>query len=180
MKGNYSPLPQWAWAQGTPEVSGSLRVQLEDFRVQELPAVTPDGKGTHLWLEIEKCNANTDWVAHQLSISAGVPARDVGYAGMKDRRGVTSQWFSVALQEATNSAWENWSWPDIRILQACLHTRKLKRGTLHGNRFRLFRPTAIRAWRQECCSGDSLVAERRPAAPEQKKYLPFSCSQFPV
>ncbi|NCF62225.1 MAG: tRNA pseudouridine(13) synthase TruD [Gammaproteobacteria bacterium] len=137
MKGNYSPLPQWAWAQGTPEVSGSLRVQLEDFRVQELPAVTPDGKGTHLWLEIEKCNANTDWVAHQLSISAGVPARDVGYAGMKDRRGVTSQWFSVALQEATNSAWENWSWPDIRILQACLHTRKLKRGTLHGNRFRI-------------------------------------------
>ena len=28
---------------------------------------------------------------------AGVPRRDVGYAGMKDRHGVTRQWFSVAM-----------------------------------------------------------------------------------
>jgi len=137
MRGSSFRLPQWAWAHGAPEVSGLLRVQVEDFRVQELPAVKPGGQGTHLWLEIEKRNANTDWVAKQLSLSAGVPARDVGFAGMKDRRGVTSQWFSVALQEASDSAWENWAWPDIRILQAHLHTRKLKRGTLNGNRFRI-------------------------------------------
>jgi len=137
MRGSSFPLPQWAWAHGAPEVSGLLRVQLEDFRVQELPTVKPGGEGTHLWLEIEKRNANTDWVAKQLSLSAGVPVRDVGFAGMKDRRAVTSQWFSVALQEASDSAWQNWSWPDIRILQARLHTRKLKRGALGGNRFHI-------------------------------------------
>ncbi|MFC1719969.1 tRNA pseudouridine(13) synthase TruD, partial [Pseudomonadota bacterium] len=66
-----------------------------------------------------------------------VPGRDVGYAGMKDRHGVTTQWFSVALQEAKNSAWQEWDIPDAVILSAHLHNRKLKRGALRGNRFRI-------------------------------------------
>jgi tRNA pseudouridine13 synthase len=114
-----------------------LRADLEDFRVEELPLITPDGEGSHLWLEVEKRNANTDWVARQLAALAGVPARDVGFAGMKDRRGVTTQWFSIALQEAGDSDWENWEVPDAAILQAQRHGKKLKRGALRGNRFRI-------------------------------------------
>jgi len=112
-------------------------VEIEDFRVQELPLVTPDGEGSHVWMEVEKSNANTDWVARQLAEQAGVPGRDIGFAGMKDRRGVTTQWFSVALQEARNPAWEAWAVEDVSILQACLHGRKLKRGALRGNHFRI-------------------------------------------
>lgn len=137
MTGASWALPDWSRAFGVPPVHGAIRVEVEDFRVEEIPLITPLGEGTHLWLEIEKHNANTDWVARQLAVLAGVPGRDIGYAGMKDRRGVTSQWFSVALQEARNSAWQDWDIPDAVILGASLHNRKLKRGALRGNRFRI-------------------------------------------
>jgi tRNA pseudouridine13 synthase len=132
----YSP-PDWSRVSGPPGGHGLLRARVEDFRVEELPRVTPEGEGTHLWVEVEKRNANTDWVAKQLAALAGVTTRDVGYAGMKDRRGVTRQWFSIALQEAQDSDWHNWDIPDALILQAHLHRRKLKRGVLRGNRFRI-------------------------------------------
>lgn len=122
---------------GPPVCHAVLRAKIEDFRVQEIPLVEPEGEGNHLWLEIEKRNANTDWVARQLAALAGVPGRDVGFAGLKDRRGVTTQWFSVGLQEAGDRDWEQWEIPDARILRAVPHPRKLKRGTLRGNRFRL-------------------------------------------
>lgn len=130
-------MPTWAFALGRPEASAVLRSRNEDFCVQELPLVQPSGEGNHLWLELEKRGANTDWVAGQLANAAGIPRRDVGYAGMKDRHGVTRQWFSVALQEASNTDWEQWSVPDVVVLAAQRHTRKLKRGALRGNRFRL-------------------------------------------
>lgn len=122
---------------GTPGCRGVLRDRPEDFQVEELPLIVPEGMGSHLWLEIEKREANTDWVARQLASSAGVSGRDIGYAGMKDRHAVTRQWFSVALQEAKNADWESWKLTDAVIHKARLHSRKLKRGVLGGNRFRL-------------------------------------------
>ena len=130
-------LADWSWVSTAPAGRGLLRAEVEDFRVEELPLIKPQGEGSHLWLEVEKRNANTDWVARQLAALAGVTGRDVGYAGMKDRRAVTTQWFSIGLQEARDSSWENWSIPDATILQAHLHGRKLKRGALGGNKFRI-------------------------------------------
>jgi len=130
-------LPDWSRVSGIPVVRGVIRSEVEDFRVQELPLITPAGEGSHLWLEVEKRSTNTDWVARQLAALAGVPQRDVGYAGMKDRHGVTSQWFSIALQEARDSNWQSWDIPDAVVLSAHLHQRKLKRGALRGNRFQI-------------------------------------------
>jgi len=130
-------LPDWSRVAGTPDCRGRIRTFPEDFRVEEIPLISPASEGNHLWLEIEKRGANTDWVARQLATLAGVAGRDVGYAGMKDRRGVTRQWFSVGLQEAADSNWEHWQIADADILKASLHPRKLKRGALRGNRFQL-------------------------------------------
>ncbi len=132
-----SPLPDWAYALGQPAATGAIRRDPEDFEVIELPAAEPEGTGTHLWLEIRKRNANTQWIAERLAAAAGVPVRDVGFAGMKDRRAVTTQWFSVALQEAADPDWRRWDLPDAEILRAALHPKKLRRGALKGNRFRL-------------------------------------------
>jgi tRNA pseudouridine13 synthase len=131
------PLPDWPRAHGSPPVGGVLRVQPEDFRVEELPLVEPAGDGTHLWLELRKRNANTSWVAGELARAAGIPPRDVGYAGMKDRRAVTTQWFSLNLQQAPAPDPASWHIPDVEILQASRHPRKLQRGALRGNRFRI-------------------------------------------
>lgn len=131
------PLPDWPRSLGLPGACARLRVEPEDFQVRELPLVTPEGVGSHLWLEVRKRNANTSWVAARLAEQAGAPARDVGYAGMKDRRAVTTQWFSVGLQEAANDDWANWDIPGVSILQGVRHGRKLQRGALRGNRFRI-------------------------------------------
>lgn len=132
-----SQLPDWQRQLERPEVTARLRVAPEDFEVRELPLIEPEGSGSHLWLEIRKRGANTQWVASQLAAAAGVAVRDVGFAGMKDRHAVTTQWFSIGLQEGRNDRWREWDIPGVAILQAHRHGRKLQRGALRGNRFRL-------------------------------------------
>ena len=74
-----------------------MRAQLEDFFVDEVLGFEPDGEGEHVLLQVEKRNTNTQWLADQLAGFAGIPKRDVSYAGMKDRNAVTRQWFSLGL-----------------------------------------------------------------------------------
>jgi tRNA pseudouridine13 synthase len=131
------PPPDWPRFLGPPAACAQARVAPEDFEVTELPLVEPDGVGAHLWLEVRKRDANTRWVAARLAEQAGAPVRDVGFAGMKDRRGVTTQWFSVGLQEAASDDWARWEIPGVTILRGARHGRKLQRGALKGNRFRI-------------------------------------------
>jgi len=72
-----------------------IRTAPEDFRVEELPLYPPSGEGAHTFVQIEKRLVTTEEVASALARFAGVRARDVGYAGRKDRIAVASQWFSV-------------------------------------------------------------------------------------
>jgi tRNA pseudouridine13 synthase len=125
----------WPRFLGLPRIAGKLKMQAEDFRVEELPRSLPSGEGPHLWLEVQKRGANTDWVAGQLATLASCAARDVGYAGMKDRHAITSQWFSVPVSESKELNWREWDIPDVQVMQAERSQRKLKRGSLNGNRF---------------------------------------------
>jgi len=105
--------------------------------VEEISRIEPAGEGEHLWLWLEKRSANTDWVAGQLARVCGCRHRDVGYAGLKDRHAVTRQWFSVPVGEAGPEILPDAQIEGVRVLESCLHQRKLKRGTLDGNRFEL-------------------------------------------
>lgn len=130
-------IPDWPYFLGKPGVSGVIRSRPEDFVVEEIPRVTPGGEGGHLWLWVEKRLANTDWVAGQLSRVGGCRHRDVGYAGLKDRHAVTRQWFSVPAGDAGPEVFSGVQIEGVRVLEGRLHQRKLKRGTLDGNRFEL-------------------------------------------
>ncbi len=90
-------------ALGVPPVSGVMRARPEDFFVDEVLGFEPEGKGEHVLLRIEKRNTNTQWLADQLARYAGIPKRDVSYAGLKDRNAVTRQWFSLGLAGATGA-----------------------------------------------------------------------------
>lgn len=105
--------------------------------VEEIPRIHPEGEGGHLWLWVEKRSANTDWVAKELARATDCVPRDVGFAGLKDRHAVTRQWFSVPFSSTTQENLENTEIEGVRILESRQHTRKLKRGTLDGNRFQL-------------------------------------------
>lgn len=132
-----SGLPEWPRSGSWPRPAAQIKTSPEDFQVMEVPRFLPEGQGSHLWLDVEKRGLNTEWVARQLATLAGVPARDVGFAGMKDRHAVTRQWFSIACQEARRTDWESWKIEGVRILSAHWHPRKLQRGTLKGNRFEI-------------------------------------------
>jgi len=130
-------IPEWPFFLGAPSAAGVIRKNPEDFVVEEIPRVQPAGSGSHLWLWVEKRAANTEWVARELARAAGCAQRDVGYAGLKDRHAVSRQWFSLPVAANTQENLNNARIDDVRILAGSLHTRKLKRGTLDGNRFRL-------------------------------------------
>lgn len=133
----YSALPDWPRALDAPEASARVRACAEDFRVDELRDGGPDGEGEHLLLHIRKRNRNTEEVARALARHAGVPARDVGFCGLKDRVAVTSQWFSVWLPGRPDPDWSPILGDDLELLGQARSRRKLQRGGLRGNRFTL-------------------------------------------
>jgi len=128
---------QLAFAFGGPCITGKIRSIPEDFQVDEIPGFTPDGKGDHVYLTIRKTGLTTNFVARQLSDFCGVHARDIGYAGMKDKHAVTTQTFSINLAGKDEPDWAGFESDSINIIEISYHPRKLKRGVLKGNRFRL-------------------------------------------
>lgn len=124
-------------AHGGAVVTGRLRQRPEDFQVEEDLGFEPDGEGEHALLEVRKTGANTEWVARRLASFAGLPVSAVGYAGLKDRHAVTTQWFSVHLAGRADPDWSGFDESGVEILSLHRHRRKLRRGALRGNRFRI-------------------------------------------
>lgn len=131
------PIPDWARAHGTPELQGYIRQSASDFEVTENLgfALTGDGEHDYLWLEKE--GVNTPWLAAKLARHAGIREAEVGFAGMKDRKAVARQWFSVRRPTAAGTDWSRLELPGVRILEETRHDRKLKRGALKCNDFRI-------------------------------------------
>jgi len=108
------------------------------FQVTELPAYPAEGAGEHLYVFVEKENANTDEVGDALARALRRPGRDVGWAGRKDRVAIARQWFSVRLgDEAGLAKLEAPAGARLAVLEVARHRNKLRLGHLAGNRFRL-------------------------------------------
>ena len=116
--------------------SAELKAEPEDFVVgEEFDEASFSGEGEHVCLQIRKREQNTRWIAAALAEVAGVAERDIGFCGMKDRRAVTTQWFSVA--HADEWRMPPMAIPDCEVLQVVRHQRKLRRGSHRGNHFTL-------------------------------------------
>lgn len=124
-------------ALGGPAGTARLRVEPEDFRVDEQLGFAPAGHGSHVLLQVRKRLANTEWVARALARECGVRPMDVGFAGLKDRHAVTTQWFTVPLGRRSLASWMGHRGEGYEVLAAVAHTRKLPRGALASNHFRL-------------------------------------------
>ena len=124
-------------AVGAPAGRARLRVRPEDFEVHEELGFVPAGRGEHLLVQVRKRLANTQWVARELARRAGVRPFDVGYAGLKDRNAVTTQWFTVPARGRRPEDWLGFEGEGYAVLAAHAHTRKLPRGALAANRFQL-------------------------------------------
>lgn len=125
------------YSNSEPSLSGVIRTQASDFKVDEKFAFDATGEGEHALLHIKKQDTNTDWLSRQISQLAGVRKVDVSYAGLKDRNAITTQWFSVWLPGKPDPDWSLLNSDKVKILQTIRHSRKLRRGSLRGNQFTL-------------------------------------------
>ncbi len=128
-------LPDWARAFGAPIFTARIRTTPEDFQVTEELGYQFTGDGEHDFLWIEKTRTNTEWLARQLARFADVPAKDVGYAGLKDRHAVTRQWFSVPRWNSPD--WAVFDVEGATVLDVQRHSKKLRRGAHKTNAFRI-------------------------------------------
>ncbi len=128
--------------------SAVLKAVAEDFQVDEVLDIPLSGTGEHLWLWVEKRNLNTEEAARRLARAAGIPARNISYAGLKDRQALTRQWFSLHLPGKADPDLARAEDDTLKILKAGRHQRKLQRGAHSANGFTL-RLTELQADRAE-------------------------------
>jgi tRNA pseudouridine13 synthase len=117
-----------------PGIGGRIKVEVEDFEVEEVPAYEPSGVGDFLYLWIEKRDMGAEYFTRQIAKRLGIAPGDVGTAGLKDRRAVTRQMVSVPI--AVEPQLAQLDGDGIRVLRTGRHSNKLRPGHLRGNRFR--------------------------------------------
>ena len=116
-----------------PACPGVIKSINEDFRVFEVPLYDFSGSGDHTLVHIEKAGISTFEAIRRICRELKFNERDVGYAGLKDARGVTRQWLSF---EHTNpESFLALNIPKLKVLEVTRHGNKLKRGHLAANRF---------------------------------------------
>jgi tRNA pseudouridine13 synthase len=118
-----------------PSIGGRIGSALEDFRVEEIPAYLPCGSGEHRYVRVEKRGLSTPELVTLLARVTRLGERDIGHAGMKDKRAITVQWLSLPRRSPEASTWKLPS--DVKVLEESYHTNKLRTGHLHGNRFEI-------------------------------------------
>ena len=126
-----------AWptmTQGAP-VTAEIGAEPEDFQVDELDAYPCSGQGEHLFIRVQKRGISTQEACARLARGLGLQQREIGFAGRKDARGLTTQRFSVPrrvepqLAEVEDEA--------LNVLETQAHGNKLRVGHLSGNSFKI-------------------------------------------
>ncbi len=117
--------------------TGKLKQHVEDFIVTEALSFPFSGEGEHAYLKIKKTNQNTNWVTKQLAKHFLVKERDIGYAGLKDRHAITTQWFSLPYKTINAEKLNTFSEAGIEILEQQRHSGKLRKGAIKYNHFNI-------------------------------------------
>lgn len=143
-----------------PGIGGALRTTDEDFVVDEQPAYVPSGSGDHVFVRIEKRGLTTPQAVQAIARALGVRDRDIGVAGMKDRRAVTRQWISLPLPVTPEQA-RAVEVEHVRVLEAARHPHKLRTGHVRANRFVL----RVRGVHEDAAARARAILERLAESP---------------
>ncbi|ANR80226.1 tRNA pseudouridine(13) synthase TruD [Kosakonia sacchari] len=122
---------------GKPAASGVLKANPEDFVVVEDLGFEPDGEGEHILVRILKNGCNTRFVADALAKFLKIHAREVSFAGQKDKHAVTEQWLCARVPGNAMPDLSAFQLEGCKVLEYARHKRKLRLGALQGNAFTL-------------------------------------------
>ena len=114
-----------------------LKAECADFVVKEQLGYDMSGDGEFVAVKVRKTDCNTLFVGEQLAKLAGISARNMSYAGLKDRKAVTEQWFSLQMPGQPTPDFSQFSLEGVEILDVTRHQRKIRIGSLQGNHFEI-------------------------------------------
>ncbi len=127
-----------AYLQKTPpKQTALLKAECADFLVKEQLGYDMSGDGEFVAVKVRKTDCNTLFVGEQLAKFAGISARNMSYAGLKDRKAITEQWFSLQMPGQPTPDFSQFSLEGVEILDVTRHQRKIRIGSLQGNHFEI-------------------------------------------
>ena len=127
-----------AYLQKTPpKQTALLKAECADFVVKEQLGYDMSGDGEFVAVKVRKTDCNTLFVGEQLAKFASISARNMSYAGLKDRKAVTEQWFSLQMPGQPTPDFSQFSLEGVEILEVTRHQRKVRIGSLQGNHFEI-------------------------------------------
>ena len=116
-------------------VGGGIKEKAEHFVVEEIPLYEPDGQGPHVYLTLKRAGLTTREVVDELAAGFEIAARDIGYAGLKDKQAISTQTFSLPVSLSDDEIMARLRNPAWGVVSVSRHKNKLKVGHLLGNRF---------------------------------------------
>ena len=120
-------------------IGGTIRNQYEDFYVEEIPEIIPDGEGPNVYVWIEKLGRTTLDVVLDIARDLHISRKRMGFAGMKDKKAITRQWICIANMDSEEQfkqveALDIYKTDFLKVVRG---RKKLRMGQLRGNKFRI-------------------------------------------
>ena len=122
-------------------IGGTIRNRYEDFYVEEIPEIIPEGEGPNVYIWIEKLGRTTLDVVLDIARDLHISRKRMGFAGMKDKKALTRQWICIAnmdseeqLQQVKALDGNIYKTDFLKIVSG---RKKLRMGQLKGNKFRI-------------------------------------------
>jgi tRNA pseudouridine13 synthase len=113
------------------------RFLLENAMDKATPIVVPENdnqrENSQLLCELEKCNADENFVLRRLSRFLQLSRKRFGYAGMKDKRAITCQFITIFSPDSEKLKLFQSRTIDLRPLK--WQSERIEIGMLKGNRF---------------------------------------------
>ena len=122
-----------SYLSSAPGIGGRLRSEPEDFQVFETGEGPPRGEGPFAAARIRLRNWETNRFAMQAARLLGIPREHVAFAGMKDKRAVTEQWFT--FRAPVDAVARIASLQDVEVLESYQARKSSFTGAHEGNRF---------------------------------------------
>ncbi len=113
-------------------IGGRIKTRPDDFVVEEHPQLPPPGNGKQVIVRVTATRWETNDLVEQIASRLGIPAAHIGFAGMKDKQAVTTQYMSIP---ASMQRVRSLELPRAAIEVLYRAAKPVYRGQLAGNYF---------------------------------------------
>lgn len=105
----------------------------EDFIVQEISDIKPQEQGRYSYWTLTKCDYTTVRAAEHIAAALEISANDIGFAGAKDKKAVTTQ--LISIKSIAKDRIQKLSLKDITLRFFGYGDAPISLGDLEGNSF---------------------------------------------